>query len=62
MKQPMNRDQQIDLIDSAKLRVDSRVKKFLSVKIIRESVSKDHGLRTNKSQFTSETILRTRCG
>lgn len=62
MKQPLNRDHQIELIDNVKTRLDSRVTKFLGVRIINESISKGHKYRQEEKPFTSEKILRSNCG
>lgn len=62
MRQPINRDRQIELANGYEDRVKKHVDKLLRVPVIRETISRSNPKQGERKAFVSKSVRAVRCG
>lgn len=62
MRQPINRDRQIELATDFENRVQKHVDKLLRVPVIRETISRPHPKQGERKAFVVRSVKMARCG
>ncbi len=61
MRQPVNRDRQIELATGFEDRVQKHVEKLLRVPVIRENISRPHPKQGERKTFVVRSVRAVRC-